>query len=159
MHTRGIMYQFYHCAVIVKHSLQKINDSMVRHPNMWPVLSWCQKPQKLISLQNSIVLFPDPTTHARKGSGDIAGIFLVVRTITWPHVLQYKPIQIITWLPSLQNQESTPMSPVPFLLWGWVWGQDYTHRLQLFLNLWDSPEFLSIIQHPGRLYYNFRSYL
>ena len=41
--------------------------------------------------------------------------FLGLRTITWPHVRQYKTMQIITWLLSLQNQESTPMSPDPFL--------------------------------------------
>ena len=73
-----------------------------------------------------VVSFPDPTTHARKRSGDITGIFLVLRTITWPHVLQYKPMQIIIWLLSLQNQESVPMSPDPSSLGDGVWGRDYT---------------------------------
>ena len=66
----------------------------------------------------NLVSFPDPITHARKGSGDIGGLFSVLRTITWLHVLQYKPMQIITWLLSLQNQESAPMSPDLFLLLG-----------------------------------------
>ena len=51
---------------------------------------------KIVTTVSRLVSFPDPTTHARKGSGDIAGIFLVLRTITRPHVLQYKPMQIIT---------------------------------------------------------------
>ena len=64
----------------------------------------------------NLVSFPDPTTHVRKRVWGHWSVFLVLRTITWPHVLQYKPMQIITWLLSLQNQESAPMSPDPFLV-------------------------------------------
>ena len=49
-------------------------------------------------------------------------IFLVLRTITWPYVLQYKPMQItILWLLNLQNYariSTNAVSPDPFLLIG-----------------------------------------
>ena len=39
----------------------------------------------------SIVSFPDPTMHARKGSGDIAGLFLL--GLVYHHVTTRAPIQ------------------------------------------------------------------
>ena len=30
----------------------------------------------------------------------------------------------------------------------------HMHKLQLSLNLWDSPRFLASVPHPGRLHYN-----
>ena len=71
---------------------------------------------------------PDPTlglSAREKGHWKHWSIFLV---FVHHHVIhapirayakwwsQQKPIQIITWLLSLQNQESVPMSPDPFLL-------------------------------------------
>jgi hypothetical protein len=40
-------------------------------------------------------------------------------TLKRPHVLQCKPMQMVTWLLSLQNQESVPLSPDPFSSRAW----------------------------------------
>ena len=67
-----------------------------------------------VHVHRDLVSFSDPILKEGKDLG-ILSILLVLSIITRLYACLYKSMQIVTWLLSLQNQESALISPDPFL--------------------------------------------
>ena len=74
----------------------------------------------------NLVSFPDPTMHARKGSGGHWHQFLVLQAQQSCDYLHRFVLEHAWSRDGAQDQENVPMSPDPFpRMRGGVWERDY----------------------------------